>query len=49
MPLPHDDLKTMALPALRHRVQRSPESELEGHSTDLLLRGLLERVEAPRT
>jgi len=44
-----DDLKTMALPALRHRVQRSPESELEGHSTDLLLRGLLERVEAPRT
>lgn len=44
-----DDLKAVALPALRHRVQRSPESELEGHGTDLLLRGLLERVEAPRT
>lgn len=43
------DLKAVALPALRHRVQLSPESELEGHGTDALLQGLLERVEAPRT
>ncbi len=44
-----DDIKQMALPALRHRVTPSPESEIEGHSADALLTGLLERVDAPRS
>ncbi|HET8714836.1 MAG TPA: MoxR family ATPase, partial [Holophagaceae bacterium] len=43
-----DDVKALAVPALRHRVTPSPESEIEGHGPDLLLGALLERVEAPR-
>ena len=29
-----DDVKTVALPALRHRVTLAPELEIEGQSTD---------------
>jgi MoxR-like ATPase len=43
-----DDVKRMALAALRHRVIPSPEMEIEGHSSDSLLKGLLEKVPAPR-
>jgi MoxR-like ATPase len=43
-----DDVKRMALPALRHRIQPSPEIELEGRDSDAILKGLLEKVEAPR-
>jgi MoxR-like ATPase len=43
-----DDVKSMALAALRHRVTPSPEMEIEGHSSDTLLQGLLAKVEAPR-
>jgi MoxR-like ATPase len=43
-----DDVKRMALPCLRHRVTPSPEMEIEGHGADALLRGLLEKVDAPR-
>ena len=43
-----DDVKRMALPALRHRVHPAPEMELEGRDTDAILRGLLEKMEAPR-
>jgi MoxR-like ATPase len=43
-----DDVKSLALPALRHRIAPSPESEIEGHTCDDLLSSLLERVEAPR-
>ena len=43
-----DDVKRMALPALRHRIVPSPELELEGRDTDAILKGLLEKVEAPR-
>jgi MoxR-like ATPase len=43
-----DDVKRMALPALRHRIAPSPELELEGRDTDAILKGLLEKVEAPR-
>ena len=43
-----DDVKRMALPALRHRIAASPELELEGRDTDGILKGLLEKVEAPR-
>jgi MoxR-like ATPase len=43
-----DDVKSIALAALRHRVTPAPEMEIEGHSSDNLLKGLLEKVEAPR-
>jgi MoxR-like ATPase len=44
-----DDVKRMALPALRHRVVPAPELEIEGHSSDTILKALLDKVEAPRT
>jgi MoxR-like ATPase len=44
-----DDVKRMAAPALRHRVSPAPELEIEGHSSDTILKALLEKVEAPRT
>jgi MoxR-like ATPase len=43
-----DDVKRMALPALRHRIRTSPELELEGRDTDAVLKSLLEKIEAPR-
>jgi MoxR-like ATPase len=43
-----DDVKAVALPALRHRVTLAPESELEGHSADVILKNVLATVEAPR-
>jgi MoxR-like ATPase len=43
-----DDIKAIALPALRHRVTPAAEAELEGLGADDLLRALLERVSAPR-
>ncbi|MSQ55277.1 MAG: MoxR family ATPase [Betaproteobacteria bacterium] len=44
-----EDIKRMALPALRHRITPAPELEIEGHSSDAILKALLEKVEAPRT
>jgi MoxR-like ATPase len=43
-----DDIKTVALPALRHRILLSPELELEGHDPDQVLLALLNKVDAPR-
>ncbi len=43
-----DDIKEVALPVLRHRVSLSPEMELEGYTTDTILQGILDKVEAPR-
>jgi MoxR-like ATPase len=43
-----DDVKALALPALRHRVILSPAAEIEGRQTDQILQGLIDRVEAPR-
>jgi len=43
-----DDVKSVALPALRHRIGLSPEMEMEGHAIDHVLLALLEKVEAPR-
>jgi MoxR-like ATPase len=43
-----DDIKRVALPALRHRVVPAPEVEIEGGSSDDILRGVLQRVAAPR-
>ena len=43
-----DDIKTACLPVLRHRVAVSPESELDGLSSDDLLSGLIAQTVAPR-
>ncbi|MGD2081798.1 MAG: MoxR family ATPase [Chromatiales bacterium] len=43
-----DDVKSVALPALRHRIRISPELELEGQAPDQVLTALLEQIEAPR-
>ncbi len=43
-----DDVKRMALPALRHRIAPAPELEFEGRDADAILKGLLEKIEAPR-
>lgn len=43
-----DDVKSLALAVLRHRVQLSPDREIEGQSSDDVLRELLKTVEAPR-
>jgi MoxR-like ATPase len=43
-----DDVKALALPALRHRVILSPAAEIEGRNADQILQSLIDRVEAPR-
>ncbi|MBA4159278.1 MAG: MoxR family ATPase [Gemmatimonadetes bacterium] len=43
-----DDVKTLVLPVLRHRVLLTPEAEVEGQSADARLSALRDRVEAPR-
>lgn len=43
-----DDIKQIALPVLRHRVALAPEMELEGYTTDYLLKSILSKTEAPR-
>lgn len=44
-----DDVKEIALPALRHRVILSPEMEIESVTADEMLQEILHQVEAPRT
>jgi MoxR-like ATPase len=43
-----DDVKALARPALRHRVQLRAESELEGATADGVLDGVLAAVPVPR-
>ncbi len=43
-----DDVKVIAIPALRHRISLAAELEIEGHKPDDILAALLEKVEAPR-
>jgi MoxR-like ATPase len=43
-----DDLKRVFLPALRHRVALDPAEEIDGVTTDEVLRRVLEAVEVPR-
>ena len=44
-----DDVKSMALAVLRHRVILAPEVEIDGLQVDDVLRTLLEKVDAPRS
>ena len=41
-----DDVKALALPALRHRVILSPAAEIDGRKVDDALRAVIEQVEA---
>ncbi|MFT3755385.1 MAG: MoxR family ATPase [Pseudoxanthomonas sp.] len=43
-----DDVREIAKPALRHRINLSPELQIEGQSPDDVLHALLAKVEAPR-
>lgn len=43
-----DDVKSLALPVLRHRLIVRPEAELEGYSADRVLADILQSVEVPR-
>ncbi|MES1158698.1 MAG: MoxR family ATPase [Terricaulis silvestris] len=43
-----DDVKALALPALRHRVLLSPAAEIEGRTTDAALASIIEQTQAPR-
>lgn len=44
-----DDIKSMVLPVLRHRVILAPEVEIDGLKVDDVLRTLAEKVDAPRS
>ncbi|HEX8552044.1 MAG TPA: MoxR family ATPase [Abditibacteriaceae bacterium] len=43
-----EDVKTVALPVMRHRLLLRAESEMEGLRTDDIVRGLLNEIEVPR-
>ena len=43
-----DDVKAICLPVLRHRVALAPEMELEGYSTDEILKSVIQSIDAPR-
>jgi MoxR-like ATPase len=44
-----DDIKSLVLPVLRHRVILSPEVEIDGLGVDAVLTNLLDKVDAPRS
>ena len=43
-----DDVKTLALPTLRHRILLSPAAEIEGRTTEETLAAIIEQTAAPR-
>jgi MoxR-like ATPase len=43
-----DDVKALALPTLRHRVQLRPEAEMEGVTADSVINAILAHVPVPR-
>lgn len=43
-----DDIKTVSVAALRHRILLAPELEIEAYSPDDVLRDILDNVSAPR-
>ncbi len=44
-----DEVKSMVLPVLRHRVILAPEVEIDGLGVDEVLSNLLDKVDAPRS
>lgn len=43
-----DDVRKVAIPALRHRIALAPELEIESYRPDDILRDILDNVSAPR-
>ena len=43
-----DDVKALAVPLLRHRIVLSPSAEIEGLTSDRVIRDVLDRTAAPR-
>lgn len=43
-----EDIKSMAIPVLVHRVILSPEKEMEGVTTEDLIKQIIDKVEVPR-
>lgn len=43
-----EDIQTVIYPVLRHRIQLTPEKEMEGKTPDSVIKELIERVEVPR-
>ena len=43
-----EDVQTLAAPVLRHRIQLTPERELEGSSADEVVQAIVQAVEVPR-
>jgi MoxR-like ATPase len=43
-----DDIKALAVPALRHRIVLAPGAEIEGLTTDSVVRQILDQVPVPR-
>jgi MoxR-like ATPase len=43
-----DDIKVLALPVLRHRLTMSPSAEIEGLTTDRIMREVLDQTPVPR-
>ena len=44
-----DDIKSMAVPCLTHRISLTPELEIEGKTKKQVLENLLDKTEAPRS
>ena len=43
-----EDIKTVALPVLRHRIMLNPDKEMEGVSADDVVRQIIDKIEVPR-
>lgn len=43
-----EDIQRMAIPVLRHRVILNPEREMEGVTTDEVIKRMLQQIEVPR-
>lgn len=43
-----EDIKTVAMPVLRHRVALTPDKEMEGITTDEVVRQIIDKIEVPR-
>lgn len=43
-----EDIKTVALPVLRHRVILTPDKEMEGVTADEIVKQMIDKIEVPR-
>ena len=43
-----EDIKTVTVPVLRHRIVLSPEKEMEGITADEIIKQIIDKIEVPR-